>query len=104
VVARIVRCMESYLNPSEHEPEIAAVSYDPDPVTSSTAGLVKDRNEARLLAIDGVKGVGAGRDSIGRDAIIVYISGPSVSQRLPDTVDGLPVVPKVTPEIDALAP
>ena len=72
-----------------------------DPATPSALAAVKDRNESRLVAIDGVKGVGMGRDPIGRDALVIYISDQSVSSRLPTVVEGFPVVFVVTGEIDA---
>ena len=82
--------------------EEAAVPYEPGPAaTSSGLALAKTRNEGRLLAIKGVKGVGIGRNAIGDDAIVVFLVDDSVGRQLPAEVDGFPVETVVTGEIDA---
>jgi hypothetical protein len=53
------------------------------------------------MAIDGVEGVGVGRNSIGDDAIIVYLRTDDVKASLPRSIDGYPVETKVTGIIDA---
>jgi hypothetical protein len=54
------------------------------------------------MAIDGVEGVGVGRNGIGDDAIIVYLRSDDVKARIPRSIDGYPVETKVTGIIDAL--
>ncbi len=93
--------MASYANPADREPETAGWSYSPEESPSGLAAI-RDLNEARLLAIDGVKGVGIGRNQIGQDALVIYIVDQSVSDRLPKTIEGFPVKLVVTGEIDAL--
>lgn len=76
--------------------------YQPDLGTpSSGVTRAKERNEARLLSINGVKGVGIGRTAIGDDALVVFLVDESVASRLPAAVDGYPVETEVTGEIDA---
>ena len=82
--------------------EQAAISYQPGPATqSSGVSLAKERNESRLLAIEGVRGVGIGRTAIGDDALVLFLVDESVARRLPGEVDGYPVETVVTGEIDA---
>jgi hypothetical protein len=103
VVLRIVQVVESPQSPDDLEPEIAATSYDPDPGGApSDIAAVKERNEARLLAIDGVEGVAIGRDQIGRDAILVFVRDSSVESRLPTEIEGFSVIIDVTGEIRPL--
>jgi hypothetical protein len=85
--------------------ENAVMHYDPD--KDSLAGQisnvqgVKERHESRLLAIDGVTGVGVGADRLGNEAIVVYLSHPSQAKPIPDQIEGVPVITEVTGEIDA---
>ena len=62
---------------------------------------VRDRHESELMAIDGVVGVALGRNEIGDDAILVYLRDPSVRERLPRTLEDVPVQTEVTGPIDA---
>jgi hypothetical protein len=100
--SRIVSVMVSYVSPDDREPETGARSYSPNQESPSALAAVRDRNEARLLAVDGVKGVGIGRNQIGQDALVIYIVDQSVSDRLPRTIEKFPVVLQVTGEIEAL--
>jgi len=104
VVLRIVQVVESPQSPDDLDPEIAAMpaaGTDP-PGTPSDIGAVKDRNEARLLAIDGVEGVAIGLDEFGRDAIQVFVRDSSVGSLLPREIEGFPVFFVVTGEIRPL--
>jgi len=84
--------------------EEAAMPYSPDSSTQSSSPVqhVKQRHEQELMAIDGVEGVGVGRNSIGDDAILVYLRSDDIKARIPRTIDGYPVETKVTGIIDAL--
>lgn len=90
--------------PEESEAEVAATPYNPAPAegSHSAIALVRDRTEQRLLAIEGVKGVGIGLDRIGSDALIVYALDASVRARVPAEIEGYPIEITVTGEIDAL--
>jgi hypothetical protein len=90
--------------PEGPEPELAAMPYNPAPAQGprSAISLVRDRNEQQLLAIEGVKGVGIGRDRIGDDAFVVYALDASVRARVPTEIEGYPVEITITGEIDAL--
>ena len=85
--------VDSHEPPDDLEPEVAAKSYNPDP-GHGTSGIeaVKERNEARLLAIDGVEGVAIGRDQGGRDALLVFVRDESVQSRLPAEIEGFGVI------------
>ena len=84
--------------------EEAAMPYSPESSTESSSPVhhVKQRHEQELMAIDGVEGVGVGRNSIGDDAILVYLRSDDIKARIPRTIDGYPVETKVTGIIDAL--
>lgn len=59
------------------------------------------RHERSLMAIDGVTGVAVGRTPTGDDAIVVYLRHRAAGQAVPATLDGHPVIVRVTGEIDA---
>ena len=80
--------------------EIAAIQYDPNPL-DSRAVQIKESHEALLMRIEGVTGVGLGRNKIGDDAIIVYLRDASFAAHIPSQIEGLPVLTEVTGEIDA---
>ena len=88
---------------NDFEYEDAAMPYDPESgtETSSAVEQVRKSHEQELMAIDGVEGVGLGRDSIGNDAIIVYLRTDDVRDRVPSSIDGYPVETRVTGIIDA---
>jgi hypothetical protein len=88
---------------NDFEFEDAAMPYSPESPseTSSAVEQVRQSHEHELMAIDGVEGVGVGRDSIGNDAIIVYLRTDDVRDRVPRSIDGYPVETKVTGIIDA---
>ncbi len=88
---------------NDFEYEDAAMPYDPESsdTTSAAVEKVRQSHEQELMAIDGVEGVGIGRDSIGNDAIIVYLRSDDVRTRVPRSIDGYPVETKVTGIIDA---
>ena len=88
--------------------EEAAMPYNPDEpaatgsIWSSQIAGVKQNHERELMAIDGVEGVGIGRNQIGDDVILVYVRDESVGQRLPFNIEGFQVKTQVTGIIDAL--
>ena len=63
--------------------EEAAMPYSPDSSSESSSPVqhVKQRHEQELMAIDGVEGVGVGRNSIGDDAILVYLRSDDIKSR-----------------------
>jgi|1185.fasta_scaffold199198_3 hypothetical protein len=94
--------MDSPERPDDLKPENAEMSFMPGPGVPSVIAGVKERNEARLFAIDGVEAVAIGRDQIGRDAILVFIRDRSVESRLPGEIEGFPVIVEVTGVIEPL--
>ena len=77
--------------------------YDPDDSDSGSSPVYDTlrRNEARLLAIDGVGGVGVQSNDIGDETIVLYVRDSSVRARLPRTVEGVEVRGEVTGPIEA---
>jgi hypothetical protein len=88
---------------NDFEYEDAAMPYFPESSneTSSAVEQVKQSHERELMAIEGVEGVGIGRDSIGNDAIIVYLRVADARDRVPGSIGGFPVETRVTGIIDA---
>lgn len=87
--------------------EDAAMPYlpdSPDPGEAqrqaSRLEAARRRNERALMAIDGVEGVALGRHADGRPAIMLYVHDAGVRQRVPDLVEGFPVIASVTGQID----
>jgi hypothetical protein len=80
----------------------SGASSTPDPEPASAITGVKERNEAGLFAIDGVEGVGIGRDEIGRDALLVFVRDRAVESHLPSEIEGFPVIVEVTGVIEPL--
>lgn len=81
------------------------VEYRPAPapvVPASGAARVLAREEARLLAIDGVTSVGLGLGPPGREALVVGVVDAGVAARLPRAIDGVPLIVTVTGTVDAL--
>lgn len=74
----------------------SAISCDEDRGMTTSITMVKQENEARLLAMPGVVSVGVGLDDNGEAAIIVGLSGPSqkTESELPENIGGYRVVPR----------
>ena len=96
-----------------YDDEEAAMPYNPeDQPTGDTGGAaaarsasisrVKQIHERELMAIDGVEGVGIGRNQIGDDAILVYLRDAETAKRIPGQIEGFPVRIEITGIIDAL--
>jgi len=51
--------------------------------------------------IEGVTGVGQGQTDDGRDAVIVYATSPDAVNKLPETLEGVPVLVKTTESFEA---
>jgi hypothetical protein len=81
--------------------EEAAVSY-PRQEQPSPAHTVQQKHAPRLMAIDGVLGVGVGLSPVGDEAIVVYLRDQGVAKNVPRELDGIPVQVQVTGPIDAL--
>lgn len=90
----------------EFKYEDAAMPYHPDEgiTTNVSTSLehVKQDHEQELMAIDGVEGVGVGRNEIGDDAIIVYLRDEGAKKRIPRSIGGVPVKTIITGVVDAL--
>ena len=80
--------------------EEAALPY-PRNEEPSAVSSIKQKHEARLMAIDGVEGVGIGQDQIGDEAIVVYARDSGVADRLPRELDGVSLQIVVTGPIEA---
>ena len=79
--------------------EEAAMPYHPGAQFSRAD---EEKRRARLMAIEGVEGVGTGQDAIGSEAIVVYVRDQEAAKRVPSTVDGMKVTVQVTGPIEAL--
>ena len=79
------------------------VEYNPAPAApaSKLAGLLA-REEARLLAIEGVTSVGIGHGPPGGETLVVGVMDAGVAARLPQQIEGLRLVVTVTGPVDAL--
>lgn len=79
------------------------VEYNPFPATpqSGLAGLLA-REEARLLAIEGVTSVGIGHGPLGREALLIGVVDAGVAANLPKEIEGSQLIVTVTGVIDAL--
>ena len=86
--------------PVEYQPAAAAPA-------SEVARLLA-REEARLLAIEGVIsigigiGIGTGAGQPGREVLVVGVVDAGVASRLPTEIDGVPLVVKVTGTVRSL--
>ena len=69
--------------------------------SEATVEAVRSRNESRLMAIEGVVGIGVGQTAAGDDAIVVYLRDESVRQRVPATIEGYPLEIVVSGGFDA---
>jgi hypothetical protein len=94
---------ERFKEMSDFQYEEAAMPYAPEESSEPRTAIqqAKHSHERELLAIDGVEGVGIGRNSIGDDAIILYLRSEDVKTRIPHNIGGYPVETKVTGIIDA---
>jgi hypothetical protein len=90
---------------NEFEYEDAAMHYYPEEhtttVSTSELGRVKQLHEHKLMAIDGVEGVGIGKNRIGDDAILVYLRDQGAVKSVPRDIEGYPVEILITGQIDA---
>jgi hypothetical protein len=67
----------------------------------SAAESIKDKHEMRLMSIEGVEGVGIGKDKLGMEVLMIYLRDESVKERVPREIEGLPVRTTITGQIDA---
>lgn len=91
---------------SDFPTEEAAVPYDPESDqldrADSRVERVRQDHETRLLAMEGVEGVGIGTGEIGDDVIVVYLCDAAYADSIPREIDGVPVKTEVTGIVDAL--
>lgn len=71
------------------------------PMPASEIERVKQKHEQRLLAIEGVVGIGITTNEIGDDAIAIYLRAADAAGRIPNTLDGFPVITEVSGEFEA---
>lgn len=83
--------------------EDVMVEYEPQPDPGSQRGILAVRNkyEADIMAIPGVKGIGVTQNATGDDAIVVYVLDESVAARVPKSLGDFEVETVVVGEIDA---
>lgn len=62
------------------------------------------KHEERLLAIDGVTGIGIQDNEIGEEVIVVYLVDEAARSRIPTELDGFSVEGRISGEFDALVP
>ena len=91
-------CTATAEDPVRSPAETAETPYTTTPSGQPVTAIagVLDRNRDRLLGIDGVEGVGIGRDSAGHDILVVYVRDSATIQRLPVQIEGYPVHAEVT--------
>jgi hypothetical protein len=91
-------CTTTGEDPVRNLTETAETPYITTPTGQPVTAIagVLDRNRDRLLGIDGVEGVGIGRDSAGHDILVVYVRDSATIQRLPVQIEGYPVHAEVT--------
>jgi len=87
--------------PKSDDREDAVMPYQPGEEVPP-AETVRQKQQARLMEIEGVEGVGIGQDAIGDEGIVVYVRDAEAAKRIPRTLDGLNVIVQVTGPIDAL--
>jgi hypothetical protein len=87
--------------PNADSREDAAMPYYPKSEVSPADTVIRNQ-QARLMAIEGVEGVGIGQDAIGNEGIVVYVRDAEAAKRIPRTLDGVNVIVQVTGPIDAL--
>ncbi|MCS6855670.1 MAG: hypothetical protein NZ523_13095 [Elioraea sp.] len=86
-----------FASPDPAAAGMGPVAYRPDQADPARAAA-----EAALFAVEGVRGVGEGRDALGEPAWIAYVVDRAVAARLPARLAGRAVIAEVTGEIDAL--
>lgn len=97
--------MSDVHNPQPDFSGSGPVEYSPTPEKSRGAlELLLAREEAQLLAIQGVTSVGIGIGPAGGEALAVGVTDTGVASRLPSDIGGVPVVVTVTGPVDALRP
>ena len=95
------------MNSFAYDEEEAAMPYNPEESeTDYSASLspiaqVKQNHESELMAIDGVEGVGVGRNQIGEAVILVYLRDDEAGKRVPHSIDGFQVKTEITGIVDA---
>ncbi len=97
--------MSDVQNPRPDFSGSGAVEHSP--TTAQSHGVLESllaRQEAQLMAIQGVTSVGIGLGPVGGEALVVGVVDAAVAARLPSNIEGVPVMVKVTGAVDALRP
>lgn len=79
--------------------EIAALPFYEE---KTSAG--KPAQGSSLMGIEGVEGVGSGKEADGRSTVVVYVRDAEAAKRIPRTVDGSAVQVEITGPIQAQKP
>ncbi len=92
------------------EPDLSQIEATPTVTSGDDSGATLpqteiqralQKNEASLMAIEGVVGVGIQQDAIGDETIVVYLRDEAAKQRIPKAIDGYRLMTVVTGEFDA---
>lgn len=91
--------------PNTKEPEEAATPYPAEEtggyMPESEIERVLKKHMDRLLAIEGVVGVGIQTNEIGNEVIVVYLRDESAQEQIPSELEGFLVETQVSGEFDA---
>lgn len=82
--------------PDLHGSGLGPVAYRPEDDGDAARAIA----ETALLAIDGVCGIGEGRDDTGAPAWVCYVVDRAAAARVPPVLAGRHVVVEMTGEID----
>lgn len=85
-----------FSKPGSSPMESAAHEYRPEGAPEPLSA-----GKQELLDLDGVEGVGEGRDFAGRETITVYVRDQEVLESLPAELEGKSIMPMVTGVIRA---
>lgn len=89
--------MSDIQNPGADMSGAGPVAYDPGKAPADPMTALRDRHEARLLAIPGVTFVG-----VGQRGLQIGVLDAGVAARLPRDLEGVPLTVTVTGPVEAL--
>lgn len=91
---------DRFVPPDPGGGELGAVSYRPEAADDAA----RAEAEAALADIEGVRGIGEGRDRTGEPAWICSVVDRAAAARPPSAIAGRTVLAEITGEIDARRP
>jgi hypothetical protein len=95
-----VGCSKKPTAPSSSE--ISGISHGVDAAALKSTIAVQDRHTRDLMSVQGVVAVGTGLDDRGKPAIHVYTESKMAPGKLPEFVEGVRVIEKVSGKIYAM--